>query len=51
MAQGLGFVVPARKRRHTLCIPSLRAGATEPRNKPAAHQVLSVEVLMSERDS
>jgi hypothetical protein len=33
MAQGFGFVGRARKRWHTLCISSLRAGATESKNK------------------
>jgi hypothetical protein len=45
MAQGFGFVVAVRKRRNTLRISSLRADATEPKNKPATHQVLCVEVL------
>jgi hypothetical protein len=50
MAQGFGFVVAVRKRRNTLRISSLRAGATEPKNKPAIHQVLCVEVLGPSRD-
>jgi hypothetical protein len=45
MAQGFGFVVVVRERRNTLRISSLRAAATEPKNKPATHQVLCVEVL------
>jgi hypothetical protein len=45
IAQGFGFVVPARMRRNTLRISSVRAGATEPKNKLATHQVLCVEVL------
>jgi hypothetical protein len=45
MAQGFGFVVPERKRRNTLCISSLRSGATEPKNKPATGQNHCAEVL------
>jgi hypothetical protein len=45
MAQGFGFEVGVRKRWNTLRISSLRAAATEPKNKPGAHQVLCVEVL------
>jgi hypothetical protein len=44
MAQGFGFVVPARKRRNTHRISSFRASASEPKHKPAANRVLCVEV-------
>jgi len=41
IAQGFGFVVPARGRRNTPRILSSRAGATEPKNKRAAGQYAS----------
>ena len=49
IAQGFGFVVPARARRNTLCILSTRAGATEPNNKRAAGQYTSGAALASDR--
>jgi SAM-dependent methyltransferase len=45
MAQDFGFVGAARARRNTLCISSTRAGATEPKDKPATHQLRCGEVL------
>jgi len=46
MAQGFGFVVPARVRGNTLRISSSRASATEPKNKPAAGQSVFVRALI-----
>jgi hypothetical protein len=46
MAQDFGFVGAARARRNTLCISSTRAGATEPKDKPATHQLRCGEVLV-----
>jgi hypothetical protein len=48
MAQGFGFVVPARGRGNTLRISNSCASATEPKNKPAAGQYVFVGALALE---
>jgi hypothetical protein len=47
IAQGFGFVVPARGRGNTPRILSSRAGATEPKNKRTAGQYASGAALVS----
>jgi hypothetical protein len=46
IAQGFGFVVPARERGNTPRILSSRAGATEPKNKRTAGQYASGAALV-----
>jgi hypothetical protein len=48
IAQGFGFVVPARGRGNTPRISSSRAGATEPKNKRAARHYASGAALVAQ---
>src|SRR5688572_18727101 len=50
MAQDFGFVGPARARGNTRCISSSRAGATEPKDKPAVGQYASGAALVHDED-